>query len=193
MTELSADDEALVSLIALCAIKDQQALKKLYDRTAPFLNGVAYRLLNSKELSNEVLQDAFVQIWQNAAVYRVDKAKPMTWMTSIVRYRALDKIQSEKRHHQKRDDNEDAVNELADTQTPEQDYDQQQTRAQIMSCLAQMNDKVKRSIELAYLQGYSREEIAEDLNTKVNTVKSWLHRGSERLKQCLRSTQRTLA
>jgi len=84
VTVESKDDE-LIALIGRCALRDQLALKSLYDRVSPFLNGVAYRILGSDDLSNDVLQEAFIQIWNNASSYRVDKAKPMTWMCSIVR------------------------------------------------------------------------------------------------------------
>jgi len=187
-------DEELAALIARCALRDQRALKELYDRVSPFLNGIAYRVLHSDELSNEVLQEAFVQIWQNAESYREHLAKPLTWMASIVRYRALDKLQAEKRHRNRVDYEQEtsALENLESNESPDGDYANAQLQAHIKECLDKMNDKVRESIELAYLKGYSREELAEHFNTKVNTVKSWLHRGSERLKQCLSTKIQTV-
>lgn len=189
---LESKDEELVTLIARCALRDQQALRLLYDRVAPFLNGVAYRILGSDELSNEALQDAFIQIWNNAASYRVDKAKPMTWLCSIVRYRAIDKLEKEQRHSSSaRTDVEiDDLPGSEKTNEPEDGYARGQASLHIQECLGAMNDKVRLCIELAYLNGYSREELAVHFDAKINTIKSWLHRGSERLKQCLiRKTQ----
>ncbi|MBX2858498.1 MAG: sigma-70 family RNA polymerase sigma factor [Cellvibrionaceae bacterium] len=187
-------DEELADLLARCAMGDQRALKQLYDKTSPFLNGVAYRILRSDDLSNEVLQEAFVQIWQNAGSYREHLAKPLTWMTSIVRYRALDLLQSEKRHRNREDyeQEEKVLSNLESNQAPESDYAHAQLQQQLHECLGKMNDNVRQSIELAYLKGYSREEIAEHFGTKVNTVKSWLHRGSERLKECLSNKIQTV-
>lgn len=184
---MNAKDQELAALLARCALRDQRALKALYDRLAPFLNGVAFRILHSDDLCNEVLQEAFVQIWQKADTYREDKAKPLTWMTSIVRYRAIDKLQMEKRHqhHLAGAHESDELEQLESTVAPDQEYEQQQTQTHIQECLAHMNERVKTCIELAYLRGYSREELAERFDTKVNTVKSWLHRGSEKLRQCL--------
>jgi RNA polymerase sigma-70 factor (ECF subfamily) len=187
---MDAKDEQLANLIARCALKDQAALKQLYASCASTLNGIAYRIIRSDELSSEILQDAFVQIWDNAASYRPHLAKPLTWMASIVRYRALDRLRAESKHRQRvlNAEEEAAIIEReSDEQTPQSELENTQHRAAIYHCLDQLNDKVGKSIELAYLYGYSREELAEALNTKVNTVKSWLRRGSERLKECLES------
>lgn len=187
---MDAKDEQLANLIARCALKDQAALKQLYALSANMLNGIAYRIIRSDELSSEILQDAFVQIWDNAASYRPHLAKPTTWMASIVRYRALDRLRAESKHRQRvmnAEEEEQILERESDQQTPQRELEQDQHRAAIYSCLSQLNDKVGKSIELAYLYGYSREELAEALNTKVNTVKSWLRRGSERLKECLES------
>lgn len=192
---MHAKDQELVTLLARCALKDQNALSELYHRLAPFLNGVAYRILHSDELSNEALQEAFVQIWQKAGSYREDKAKPLTWMTSIVRYRAIDKLQMEMRHQHRADQEQESreLEQLESDIAPEKEYEQQQTQAHIQECLSHMNDKIKTCIELAYLKGYSREELAAQFDTKVNTVKSWLHRGSEKLRQCLSMKQQKVA
>ena len=181
------NDDELINLLAHCALKNQSALKQLYDKVAPFLNGVAYRILQSDELSNEVLQESFIQIWQNAASYRENKAKPLTWMTSIVRYRAIDKFHAEKRHRNRIDAEQEStvLEQLPSSEEPENDYAKTQIQAHIQECLSTMNTKISQCIELAYLNGYSREELAHHFDTKVNTIKSWLHRGSEKLKQCL--------
>ena len=85
------------TLIAQCALGDQKAFAHLYESTSSRLNGIAFRILRNVESANEVLQEAFVQIWKNAGEYRAEKAEPMTWMASIVRYRAYDRLKFEKR------------------------------------------------------------------------------------------------
>ena len=190
---MDASDDELASLISRCSLRDQAALNILYKKTAPFLNSVAYKILRSEALSNEALQDGFVQIWNNAASYRQDIAKPLTWMCSIVRYRALDKLQSEKKHNKHidqqytNDEDEDIepLDRIPHKDTPEKDYAEGQSKAFINQCLESLNPSVRQSITLAYLQGYTREELAQTLGINMNTVKSWLRRGSERLKKCL--------
>lgn len=185
-------DDRLINLIARCALRDQTALKQLFDEVGSYLNAVACRILKSTDLSNEVLQEAFLQIWTNAGSYRPHMAKPMTWMASITRYRAIDRLEKETRNNKNTraiDDDED----FPGGDEPEHHLGNSQLRFHLHQCLATLGDNIKRSIELAYLQGYSREEIAQKLSTNTNTVKSWLHRGAERLRLCLETKQQPQA
>lgn len=186
MTVISAQDE-LIGLIARCALRERKALQLLYERTAGYLNAIAYRILRSEDASNDVLQEAFLQIWHNAASYRPDTGKPMTWMASIVRYRALDRLSHEQYHQRHLADADlDALNELpCQSNSPEQWMVATQQQRFLHDCLSHLNERVAKSIHLAYLHGFSREEIAEQMQTNVNTIKSWLHRGAESLRQCL--------
>lgn len=184
------DNDVLVDLIARCALKDQRALEQLYDKTAGYLNAIAYRIVGSTDISNDVLQEAFVQIWDNASSYMPSKASPLTWMGSLVRYRAIDKLKQDQRHNQRppTDEEEDILNTIASSESPDSNLQRHQMGLQISGCLKEMNDKFRRCVELAYLYGYSREELAEHLDSNINTVKSWLKRGSTKLKECLQQT-----
>lgn len=186
---MESRDEELINLIARCAIRDQAALKQLFDRLGPYMNMVAFRILKSEDLSNDVLQEAFVQIWNNAASYRPDMAKPLTWITSIVRYRALDSLEKENKHKRWRtaqpEQNDESAEALDSGPTPEQDMQRDQLQNMLEHCMKTLGDNSRQSIMLAYLEGYSRDEIAARFKTNINTVKSWLHRGAERLRQCL--------
>ncbi len=186
-------DEELVTLVARCAIKDQAALKLLFERVGPYLNAVAYRILRQDDAANEVLQEAFLQIWDNASSYRPHTAKALTWMTSILRYRALDRLDKERRLNTRFvvTDEQDVFDTAGHHPSPEHDIASTQMDSQIIGCMAQLNDKISQSIKLAYIHGYSRDEIAQKFDTNVNTIKSWLRRGSERLKQCLEAKMAT--
>ncbi|AHK16130.1 MAG: RNA polymerase sigma factor [Thalassolituus sp.] len=181
------DNEMLMNLIARCALREQKALEALYQAAAAYLNGVAFRILGSADSSNDVLQESFVQIWNNAASYTPAQGNPTTWMTSIVRYRAIDKLRHEARH-QNRPHHEAETEILLNTpteETQEEIYSRFRLNAQLKKCLESMNDKFKQSLELAYLYGYSREELADVLDTNINTVKTWLKRGGAKLKVCM--------
>lgn len=181
------DNDELEYLLARCALKDQKAFEQLYEKTASYLNGVAYRVLGSLDESNDVLQEAFIQIWNNSGDYAAAKSAPLTWMASIVRYRAIDKLRAENKHRSRASVETDALENIASQQTEEGQYLQFRLQQQLKDCLGKLNDKFKTSLELAYLQGYTREELAQALETNTNTVKSWLHRGSASLKQCMES------
>ena len=180
-------EQELEILLTRCALRDAAALKSLYERTAGYLNAIAFRLMKSQDLSNDVLQEAFVQIWMNAANYRVEQAKPLTWMSSIVRYRALDRLAKEQRHCQREltDGNLADLENVSGEEEPERVVHNEKVNAIINICLSLLTERNRRCIELAYLEGHSREELANLFNTNINTIKSWLHRSADRLKQCL--------
>jgi RNA polymerase sigma-70 factor, ECF subfamily len=186
-SDTDARDQELINLIGRCALRDQAALKLLFERIGPYLNAVAFRILRSDEAAADVLQEAFIQIWNNAGSYRPHLSRPLTWLASIARYRALDKLDSEQRHRQrfKNFGDDDSIESIPGPANPEADVHKLQLNFHLHRCLGTLGDNIRRSIELAYLYGHTREEIAQQFSTNVNTVKSWLHRGAERLKQCL--------
>lgn len=182
-------DEAdqLEQLLVRIALKDQQALQRLYQKVAGKLNGVAMKILNDADLSNDVLQETFLQIWDNAGEYRRDQGEPMAWMTSMLRYRTLDKLKAEKRE-QKRRDLYAEVQSLFDDdieRSPLSEMLQQDTDIQLKRCLDTLDVLNKNAILMAYYYGYSREDIAIHVEQSIDTVKSWLKRGLARLAQCL--------
>ncbi len=183
------DNEELMDLLARCALRDQKALERLYQKTASYLNAVAYRILGSSDSSNDVLQEAFVQIWDNASSYTPGKANPLTWMSSIVRYRAIDKARQDNRHQNRpsQEEEDDILLSIPSGETQEDAQYRFQLNRKLKQCLEAMNDNFRRSLELAYLYGYSRDELAEALGSNVNTIKSWLKRGGAKLKECLES------
>ncbi len=183
---MNADEsQYLRQLLSRCALKDQQAFAELYQKVAGKLNGVAYLILHNVESANEVLQEGFIQIWNNAGEYRSDAYEPMTWMTAIVRYRAYDRIKYEKRRI-----------EGAAIKSMLQDVDQIENcrpsaiqmceiNQELNHCLSILDEYQHEAILLAYYFGFSREELSGHFERPVNTVKSWLRRGAERLKACL--------
>jgi RNA polymerase sigma-70 factor, ECF subfamily len=192
---MDLNDDQLGALLKCCALGDSAALKILFDTLSGYFNAIAFRILKSRDLSNDAIQEAFVQIWQNAGRYESDKASPLTWMTSIVRYRALDRLARERKHHRglmaenvdQMGANDECVelDNISGDADPERDTHDHRIKGHLAGCMKGLSEQIQQCIQLAYLEGYSREEIAEHLQTRVNTVKSWLHRGSERLKLCL--------
>lgn len=181
----ATDRDRLETLLAKSALGDQAAFAEIYDSAAAKLNGIAYRIVRNVDSANEVLQEAFVQIWNNASEYRADKAEPMTWMASIVRYRAYDRLRFEKRRIEGAQIKADLENfdDIESRQTDGvliSELDQQ-----LQLCLGLLELNQRKSVLMAYYYGYTREEISRKFEAPVNTVKSWLRRGLERLQTCL--------
>ena len=175
----------LTDLIARCAKDDRVAFNQLYQKTAPRLNGIAYRITRNLDSANEVLQEAFIQIWSNTGDYQADKSEPFTWLAAIVRYRAYDRLRYDKRRHQGDmiEFNEDEIQTLSLNcqQLALNEYSQ----AALNTCLTKLEQQQSQAILMAYLYGYSREEISTYFKSPVNTIKSWIRRGLGRLQLCL--------
>src|SRR5919201_595941 len=89
-------DEQLQSLLDRCAAADSSALQRLYELASPFLFACLTRMLRRRALAEEALQDVFVSIWQRAGQFRASRGRPMAWMMSIARYRAIDLLRHER-------------------------------------------------------------------------------------------------
>lgn len=186
VNEKTPTDE-LRHLLARIVLKDQQALSELYQKVAPKLNGVAMKMLHDADLSNDVLQETMLQIWNNASEYRSDLGEPMTWMTSLMRYRTLDKIKSESREQNRRNEFKESHMLLGDDELdfPLKVALEHEDGSRLSSCLDTLDALNRNAILMAYYYGYSRQEIAERLAQSINTVKSWLKRSLVRLASCL--------
>ena len=82
----------LAALLARVALADQLAFEELYRHTASHLYGVALRIVRNRSMAEEILQEAYVNVWHHAGTYNANRSQPLTWLTSIVRNRALDQM-----------------------------------------------------------------------------------------------------
>src|ERR1700749_1172451 len=89
-------DQQLESLLDRCAAADSAALQRLYELASPMLFACLVRILRRRAVAEEALQDVFVSIWQRAGQFRAARGRPMAWMMSIARYRAIDLLRHEK-------------------------------------------------------------------------------------------------
>ena len=178
----------LVDLLHGCAKGRQAAFQQLYKLTSPQLFAVLVRILKRRDLAEEALQDAFINIWRNASSYTAEKGTPMTWLVSICRYRALDMLRRERREvHLDPSDEEDEdnlLNSLTDDSASGDLISHAEARA-LKHCLDELNEGQRNSLKLAYFDGCSHEEIAGALKAPLGTIKSWVRRGLQGLKQCL--------
>ena len=175
----------LMELLARTALKDQQAFAELYRLTSPHLYAVALRILRDAASAEEVLQESFVNIWHHAGSYVAARSQPLTWLTSIVRNRCLDQLRRREVETVTMDDEEEGVAMAAEDPTPlEMLLSGADTRA-VRGCVEALEPTQKQAIALAFFQGLSHSELAAHLRQPLGTVKSWVRRGLERLRDCL--------
>ncbi|MGH8743041.1 MAG: sigma-70 family RNA polymerase sigma factor [Burkholderiales bacterium] len=176
--------EHLSQLLAQCALGDQAAFADLYRQTTAKLFGVVRRILKREDLAEEVLQDSFVNIWKHAADYKTHKSAPMTWMTSIVRNRALDILRRPGMEFTQADTV--LLDDLEDgALNPAELLQQSKTADALARCMQQLDAKQRQSLTLAFYHGLTHAQLAKHLRQPLGTVKTWIRRGLERLKGCL--------
>ncbi len=180
-----ASAETLTPLLARCALRDRAAFEALYRAASPQLFGIVLRIVRDRELAADVLQEAFVKIWQRAGDFRPDIAAPITWMGAIARNQAIDAVRRPE-HRLVDPEPVEALYWLADDSAGPAE---QTTRAledeALHRCLERLQGMQKRAMLLAWFNGMTHEELAVHLATPLGTVKSWLRRGLMRLKTCL--------
>ncbi|GGK23981.1 sigma-70 family RNA polymerase sigma factor [Salinarimonas ramus] len=178
-------EEPLEALLAAVAGEDRAAYRRLYERTSAKLFGVVLRIVKDRGMAEEVLQEVYLGIWRGASSYAAEKARPMTWMITIARNRAIDAVRG--RREVLLDPGEDGEDRIAAIPDP---FDAAATfadRDALTRCLDLLEEAHRHCILLAYCEGWSREELAARTGKNVNTIKTWLHRGLATLRGCLSS------
>jgi len=180
-----ADNEAITALMSRCALRDQRAFHDLYRHTSAKLYAVALRIVRRDDWAEEVLQESFVNIWNHISEYTAARSAPLTWMTAIVRNRALDWLR--RPNLERGDEDYDLLVEAVADDAPGPDVilgASRDARA-LAECLKQLTGNQRQTIILAYSHGLSHGELAQHLKQPLGTVKTWIRRGLDRLKGCM--------
>ena len=171
------------STLEACARGDRVALRALYEHESRWLLGVAQRIVRNREAAHDVLQDAFLQIWQRAGSYQRSLGSARGWVYTVVRHRALDVARRDARETPAGDDidNYAEVREAADADAALPAIDAHS----LARCLEELDERKRTCVVHAFVDGYTHEQIAKRLSSPVGTVKSWIRRGLISLKECL--------
>ena len=177
------DEPRLVQLLSAIAGGDEAALRTLYDLTSPKLFGVILRIQKDRGMAEDVLQDVYLRVWQRAESYAPQAGRPLSWLCTIARNRAIDGLRRRGEvQGPAHEDGEDWVERLID---PRDDAAALMDRDALALCLGRLEGDHRACVVLAYCEGWSREELAERYGRPVNTIKTWLHRALAGLKTCL--------
>ena len=192
-------NEQLKQLVRQTAQGDARAFKALYDATAPRLHAVALTLMRDTGLAEDVLQDAFVQVWHRAGEFHAERGAVTTWLTTIVRYRAIDLLRKGGR--------DGPGGKTAPVDPADLDFLQSdeggagggsepgplagaiasEEQSKLRECLDRLSNNQQTSVSLAFFRGLTHQELADCLAEPLGTVKSRLRRSLLRLKECLES------
>lgn len=165
---------------------DRAAFEQLYRATAARLLGICLRVLHDRAEAEDVLQEVYVSVWRKAPQFSPDKSSAMTWLASIARHRAIDRLR--------------ATPSLAvwlPVQLPEPEADPDATpgaraeadseRSQLDRCLRQLDARRRTLIRTAFFDGATYEDLAQRTGSPLGSVKSWIRRGLLQLRACLES------
>lgn len=176
--------EELAKMLVKTGQGDRQAFAMLYQATSAKLFALALRILASRDLAEEALQDAYVKIWHSADTYREDKAAVMTWMTAIVRNRCIDLLRASPREQGLKED-QSFDDWASDDLGPMENAATQSDTKALLRCMHQLAPLQRQAFALSYFHGLAHEQLAQQLAQPLGTVKTWLRRGLETLKNCM--------
>lgn len=194
-------NEKLEELLRASARGNGAAFKSLYDETAPRLLAVSVTLMQDSALAEDVLQEAFVQIWHRASEYHSDRGSVFTWLTTIVRYRAIDLMRKRRRGRQS------GTTSMIDVDPADVDFLQRRNltgdddsqhgplaaaisseeNTNLRDCVERLSNRQQKSVALAFFRGFTHQELADCLAEPLGTIKSRLRRSLLRLKDCLKN------
>ena len=171
------------ALLRRVAGRDRAAFSALYDATSAKLYGVVLRILQRRDLADDVLQEVYIRIWERAVDYDAGKGTPIAWMAAIARNRALDEVR--RKNPVSIEDAPETLEIAGDDPSPLDNLSLSQDMQRLARCLDGLEADKRDMVLLAYRQGLSREELAERYARPVPTIKTWLRRSLAQLRDCL--------
>jgi RNA polymerase sigma-70 factor (ECF subfamily) len=177
-------DDADRAVLALVTAGQLDALEELYDRYRTMAYSIALRITADAALAEDVVQDAFLGVWRNAARYAEGRGSVKTWLLSIVHHRAVDAVRR-RRPTTDLPEREDVPPPALTLPDIWADVAAGLDRAEIARALATLSDVQREAIELAYWGGLTQQEIAERTGTPLGTVKSRVRLGLLALRRAL--------
>lgn len=178
---VSVSPVELSRLLSRIAGGDRAAFRALYEAQSARLYGIALRITRQPALASDAVHDALLQVWRSAGRFDATRGAPETWLTSLVRYRALDIARRTAREApqddlpEREDDAPDPLSVLAANRDA----------AALHRCLEQLTPDRRRLVAMAFVEGLSHADLAERLGTPLGTVKSWIRRALLSLRACL--------
>ncbi len=167
-----------------CAQGERFALRALYEHEGRWLLGVALRIVRDRALAEDVLHDAFLQIWSQAHTFEPTLGSARGWVYTVVRHAALKAVRDPGRLELL---DTPVLAALSDAQQAQQDApaDRALDTDSLERCLQRLDEARRACVVHAFVDGYTHEQIAEKLATPLGTVKSWIRRSLASLKECL--------
>ncbi|WLE63813.1 sigma-70 family RNA polymerase sigma factor [Burkholderia plantarii] len=179
----AARRERLNQLLLSVAQGNQQAFAEFYRLTSSRVFGVIVRMLHDTGEAEDVLQEVYTSAWRRADSFDPARAGAMTWLVTLARNRAIDRL----RQHRETQLDDSAAQDLPDDDTPSPAAlaEASQERRRLQDCLDQLGAQQRHAVRDAFFSGATYAELAERLSVPLGTMKSWIRRSLMQLKLCL--------
>lgn len=159
--------------------RDEQALSLLYDRYAGTALALAERVLGDRAAGEDVVQEAFVRVWEDAARYSEARGSVAAWLVSAVRNRAIDQVRRRGARERATAAASERLSPVAEAAIVD-DTDQR-----VRQALKDLPEDQRRTIELAYFDGLTQTELSATLKQPLGTIKSRIRLGMKKLREAL--------
>ncbi|MDA1316156.1 MAG: sigma-70 family RNA polymerase sigma factor [Acidobacteria bacterium] len=164
-------DEALMERVVQ---RDAQALEQLYERHSRTVYSVLLRMTEQPASADELLQDVFLRLWNNASSYQATHGPLTPWLLTLARNIAVDRLRSKGERQRRQEYGMELPPEEAKNARIDEWVDQRRLAAEVRQRMARLSDAQRQALDLAYYKGLSHSEIASRLGEPLGTVKTWI-------------------
>lgn len=179
------EQEKLAAALKACAAGDRKGLALIYESEAARMVTVAERILRRHDLAEEIVQEAFLQIWNKAWQYDQSRGSARGWIFSIVRSRSLNALRDGGREDLTETDSLERLQDEGADALYHDLFDQLDTASRLRACLDRLDGLRRKTVMMAYVSGYSHGEIAGRLKLPLGTAKAWIRRSLSALRECM--------
>lgn len=180
---ISYPDQHWADLISRMASGDQMSLAELYDQSSRLVFSLVMRILNDRGAAEEITLDTYHQVWRQAQHFDLQRGKPSSWILTIARNRAIDRLRSTARIRQQQTPLEEVELFLAVDDSPEESLATGERQRMVRLALAQLKPEERQLIEIAFFGGLTHQEISGQFNLPLGTVKTRIRSGMLKLRE----------
>ena len=177
--------EQWAALIEQTAQGDEASLAALYDGTSAQVHGLVLRIVRDPAIAEEVTEDVYLQVWRQAVQYDAARGGPISWLLTVARSRAIDRVRSRRTELERSAPISEAMTHASEEPGPEELSQLGQRSRLVRAALTSLGPDQRVVLELAYFRGMSHSEIAAHLDEPLGTVKTRIRLAMARTRQLL--------
>ena len=163
---------------------EKPALESIYLATSAKLFGICLRILGDRQEAEDVLQEVYVSVWRRAGSFDPARASPITWLATLARNRAIDRLRALKRTAGFQP--VEAAAEVADARPDAlAGLETREDARRLAGCIGELEDRTQTAIRSAFFGALTYSDLASKEGVPLGTIKSWIRRGLMKLKECL--------